>query len=68
MDNNNSIKNNSPFTKNFKEINDRVMSIISEKESIDCEVNDYNNPQFIDLLMEKFLPYSFLGWICVQMS
>ena len=59
-DNNNSIKKNSPFTKHFKEINDRVRSIISETESIDCELNDYYNPQLIDLLMEKFLPYSFI--------
>ena len=42
MDNNNTIKKKSPFTKNFKGINDRVRSIISETESI------YYNPQFID--------------------
>ena len=54
MDNNNTIKKKSPFTKNFKGINDRVRSIISETESI------YYNPQFIDLLMIRFLPYSFI--------
>ena len=60
MEKNDSIKKNSPFTKHFEEIHERVRSIISETESFDCEANDYCNPQFVVLLLENFLPYSFI--------
>jgi hypothetical protein len=57
----NSIKEHSPFTNVFIEIEKQAKVSISDKAYC-SKVNKYYCPKYIDLLQSNFMPYSFI-WI-----
>lgn len=57
----NTIKAQSPFTKHYSDIMEKVKSELSQQSNDDSlETNDYHEPRYIDLLMDKYMPYAFL--------
>jgi len=54
----NSIKANSPFTKFYTDIYDQVKVLIVDDTNQDT--NDYYNPKVIELLLDKYMPYSYV--------
>ena len=51
------IKDNSPFTSCFREIHDEVKKSIDD--SAQFEINSQASPEFIQFLLDKYLPYCF---------
>ena len=54
------IKGASPFTKNYINIEQTILTKLNEESFQDLESNDLYNQDFIDFLQKNFMPYHFL--------